>query len=303
MNPWKSKEYLKKYKDTENQGGITLSFDAVPKELQEVIKDFTEWLTDHFDFPITINVIITKDNKLVLPNGKRVYSQFKHYESHSDCEIILAIGRYKKRWTNHDILGYYIYELTHYMQWINQYDLMKTQLDKEAKHYKNVILNKYLYDKKTLLFPPYTHRVYKHDWFNRTLLYLFTGFLTIFSFGSIGFLFMEPGIIPIVLFVFLFLIPLTIVLLDLSFYKVHIGAHHVTITRLVQSQTSIALEDIRRELHIIPTKLRNLEEFHLQLYNKSGDTYKIKIVDKKLIQYLRLRGFRIPHTEHPKLKS
>lgn len=297
MNPWKSEEYLHKYKNTENQGGITLSFDSVPKELKEVINDFTKWLAENYFFPIRINVIITKDDKLALPSGKRVYSQFKHYESHSDCEIILPIGRYKKRWTNKDILGFYIYELTHYMQWINQYDLMQTQKDKEAKYYKNIILNHYLYDKKTLLFDSYTHRQYKHDWFQRTLLYMFTILVIVFTFASIGFLFIEPATIPFVFFVFLFITPVTILLIDISIYKVHIGTHIITITRLLKNQTKIEMKDIRRELKLIPSKSRYRDEYHLELYNKSGDTFKIKVVDKELIQYLRLRGFRIPHAE------
>ena len=298
MNPWKSEEHKKVYKHTENEGGITLSFDSVPKDLLEAIKDFTKWVSEQYDFPIRINVIVTKENKIKLPSGKREYSHFKHYERHSDCEIILPTGRYKKRFTEQDIIGFYIKELTHYMQWINQYDQVEQKAVREAKHYKQSILKLYLEDKKTVLFGSYTHRRWKHTSLERILLTMLGSIAFVFSVAIIVSITSNQTYLAPKLIILGLLSSASVLSADLLTYQVHISYKHMKVSRLIRSDKVILLEDIKREMKlIIKTKNNNVPSYDLEIYTKDKTMIRIKEVDYKLIAYLRSRGYRIPRSE------
>ncbi len=146
MNPWQARRYIDIYKSNPNQSGIKIRFYGIDQQLKMIFKDFTLWLQKQYSFPIRINVKVTNKNRTRLKTGEYTYGLFRYESMYEDVKMIIPTGGYNKKWCAADILSSYVHELTHYMQWINQFDQDDNSSERQANYHRYRILDKYIDD-------------------------------------------------------------------------------------------------------------------------------------------------------------
>jgi hypothetical protein len=130
MNPWECKQYKNIYRNTINEGGISIYFGKSPSDLKKAIDKFITWLETNYDFPVKIYIDFVYKNYLKMRSGRKVNGKFCWLDTHDDVEIIIPIKEYPKKRDLEDIMGSLAHELTHYMEWINNIDQSEDETDK-----------------------------------------------------------------------------------------------------------------------------------------------------------------------------
>ena len=130
MNPWECKQYKELYKNTNNEGGISIYFGKSPCELKNVVGEFISWIEIKYEFPIKVYIDFVYKNYVKMRSGRKVSGIFCWDNTEDDVGITIPIKEYPKKCDIKDIMGSLIHELTHYMEWINKIEQSEDETDK-----------------------------------------------------------------------------------------------------------------------------------------------------------------------------
>ena len=178
MNPWKSKRYTKIYANSDVRTGISLRFEkGVHEDIKSLFKDFTKWLRINFYFPIRVAIYVKESETVTLISGNIAWGSFRYFDTFDEPYIRIPTGNYLdqseyagKKEAAYAILSSLVHELTHYFQWVNQFEQTDRGSEWQANYYRYRIIDLYLNDKKKNV------RKYKAIFFDRdgTLTYFTT---------------------------------------------------------------------------------------------------------------------------------
>lgn len=152
MNPWKSKKYKNIYKNSHTRTGISLRFDkGVHKDIRTLFINFTKWLRVNYDFPIHVVVYVKESETVTLSNGCIVWGAFRFFDTFDEPYIRIPTGDYLKqaeavgkKEAAYTILSSLVHELTHYFQWVNQFEQTDRGSEWQANYYRYRIIDLYL---------------------------------------------------------------------------------------------------------------------------------------------------------------
>jgi len=147
LNPWECKKWRKIYASKKFRHGIViLSEDTVPQNIRDEFSQFNKWLINHFDFPIQIKTTLINSKMVQMNNGAWTYGIFKYYSSNRYPVIKMPVASGEINWDIEDILGSYVHELTHYFQWLNQYEQTDQESERQANYHRYRKIRNYYKD-------------------------------------------------------------------------------------------------------------------------------------------------------------
>lgn len=158
MNPWKSKRYKEIYNDADVRTGITFRFEnGVHEDIKFLFLDFAKWLSSNFDFPVRVAVYVKSSETITLRNGNIAWGSFRYFGTYDEPYIRIPTGDYlheAERVGNEEaavaILSSLVHELTHYFQWINQFEQTDRGSEWQANYYRYRIIDLYLKEKVSI---------------------------------------------------------------------------------------------------------------------------------------------------------
>lgn len=175
MNPWKSQNYKKIYDNQDIRTGIALRFEkGVHGDIKSLFTDFTKWLRKNYYFPIRVVVYVKESETIKLMNGSMAWGSFRYFDTFDEPYIRIPTGDYLKQAeiegkenAAYTILSSFVHELTHYFQWVNQFEQTDRGSEWQANYYRNRIIDLYLNEKEN------TNQKFKAIFFDRdgTLTY------------------------------------------------------------------------------------------------------------------------------------
>lgn len=158
MNPWKAKKYIKIYENSDVRTGIALRFEkGVHEDIKSLFNDFAKWLRTNYDFPIRVVVYVKESETVTLRNGNVAWGSFRYFDTFDEPYIRIATGDYLekaelvgKENAGYTILSSLVHELTHYFQWINQFEQSDRGSEWQANYYRNRIIDLYVEGKENI---------------------------------------------------------------------------------------------------------------------------------------------------------
>ena len=156
MNPWKSKNFKKTYDNKNIRTGIALRFEkGVHNDIKSLFTDFTKWLRKNYCFPIRVVVYVKETETIKLINGNTAWGSFRYFDTFDEPYIRIPTGDYLDRAkidgeenAAYTILTSFVHELTHYFQWVNQFEQSDKSSERQANYYRNKIIDLYLNEKE-----------------------------------------------------------------------------------------------------------------------------------------------------------
>ncbi len=156
MNPWSAKNYKKIYDNSDVRTGIALRFEkGVHSDIKSLFTDFTKWLRKNYYFPIRVAVYVKESKTVTLMNGSVAWGSFRYFDTFDEPYIRIPTGDYSDRAeiegeeiAGYTILSSFVHELTHYFQWVNQFEQTDKSSERQANYYRNRIIDLYLIDKE-----------------------------------------------------------------------------------------------------------------------------------------------------------
>lgn len=149
MDIWKCNQWKKYYKTRNLRSGLRFRFSkGVDPEVRRACIEFGKWLRRQYVFPIRIPVYIRELKTIRAMDGDMVSATFfAPYDKNVEPYIRVATGDYydmlNARGKNNalaSILASIAHELTHYYQWINDFELSQLEEEKQAEaHAKKII--------------------------------------------------------------------------------------------------------------------------------------------------------------------
>lgn len=155
MNPWSAKNYRKIYDNSDVRTGIALRFEkGVHGDIKFLFTDFAKWLRKNYYFPIRVVVYVKKSETIKLMNGNIAWGSFRYFDTFDEPYIKIPTGDYLDRAkiegdenAAYTILSSFVHELTHYFQWVNQFEQTDRGSEWQANYYRNRIIDLYLNEK------------------------------------------------------------------------------------------------------------------------------------------------------------
>lgn len=146
MNPWKCKEWKKLDEEYLLEKGILLTSETdVSQNIKDEFVQFDKWLLNHFDFPVQLKVYLVNSEKVQMSNGTLTYGIFKYYRKRYPI-IKIPVGSGEHNWDIEEIFGSYVHELTHYFQWVNDYEQTDEESERQANYHRFRIVRNYYKD-------------------------------------------------------------------------------------------------------------------------------------------------------------
>ncbi|MPM98957.1 hypothetical protein SDC9_146147 [bioreactor metagenome] len=131
---------------------IRLRFDSdVDVDVKRACKEFINWLRLQYTFPIRVPIYLKNSMGIKSKSGEIVSATFfGPFDKSLEPYIKIAVGDYEilKKEMGKDnalasILHSIAHELSHYFQWIKNYDFLEAKFEKQAKYYASEILFDY----------------------------------------------------------------------------------------------------------------------------------------------------------------
>lgn len=152
MNPWKSKKFKNIYENSDVRTGIALRFEkGVHEDIKSLFNNFTKWLRINYDFPIRVVVYIKESETVTLRNGNIAWGSFRYFDTFDEPYIRIPTGDYLQQAESvgkedaaYTILSSLVHELTHYFQWVNQFEQSDRGSEWQANYYRYRIIDLYL---------------------------------------------------------------------------------------------------------------------------------------------------------------
>ena len=155
MNPWKVTNFKRIYCNSDVRTGIALRFDkGVHSDIKILFTDFTKWLRKNYFFPIRVVVYIKESETITLMNGSIAWGSFRYFDTYDEPYIRIPTGDYLQQAESAgkeeaalSILSSFVHELTHYFQWVNQFEQSDRGSEWQANYYRYRIIDLYLKSK------------------------------------------------------------------------------------------------------------------------------------------------------------
>ncbi len=166
MNPWSAKNYKKTYDNFDLRTGIALRFEkGVHGDIKLLFTDFAKWLRKNYHFPIRVTVYVKESETITLMNGSVAWGAFRYFDTFDEPYIRIPTGDYLDRAkiegdenAAYTILSSFVHELTHYFQWVNQFEQTEEKSERQANYYRNRIIDLYLSDRRKPITMTYNER-------------------------------------------------------------------------------------------------------------------------------------------------
>lgn len=162
MNPWKSQKFQEIYCNSNVRTGIALRFEkGVHSDLKSLFIDFAKWLRKNYYFPIRVVVYVKETETITLMNGSVAWGSFRYFDTFDEPYIRMPTGDYLERAeiegkenAAYTILSSLVHELTHYFQWVNNFDQTDRGAEWQANYYRHRIIDLYLNEERENHEPP-----------------------------------------------------------------------------------------------------------------------------------------------------
>lgn len=120
-------------------------------EVKRACIDFSKWLRQNYEFPIRIPIYFKDTEYITSLSGEKVSATFfGPYDKRLEPYIKVSAGDYHKMEIERGrdnalaaILNSIAHELSHYFQWIQDFDYLEKKQEKQAKYYSSKIIQKY----------------------------------------------------------------------------------------------------------------------------------------------------------------
>ena len=148
---WECKDWSA-FLDTDCRKGIRLRFDkAVDKEVRRACKEYVFWLRTQNDFPMRVPIYFKASKQVITSTGEKGSALFfGPYDKSIEPYIKVSVGDYQESLERvgkdnalAGILHSITHELSHYYQWIKDYDIDIEKSERQAKYYATVIVEDY----------------------------------------------------------------------------------------------------------------------------------------------------------------
>ncbi|MGI6014419.1 MAG: ImmA/IrrE family metallo-endopeptidase [Oscillospiraceae bacterium] len=132
--------------------GVRLRFDKdVDDEVRRASKEFVNWLRRRYDFPMRVPIYFKASRTIRSLDGEEVSATFfGPYDKTLEPYIRIAVGDYKDLLDERGkdnalgaILHSVAHELSHYFQWIKDYNFLEERCERQARYYASEILYDY----------------------------------------------------------------------------------------------------------------------------------------------------------------
>lgn len=132
--------------------GVRLRFDKdVDPEVKRACKEFVSWLRTQYEFPMRVPIYFKAAKNIVSIDGQMASAAFwGPYDKSQEPYIRIAVGDYQEllaeRGKDNALaanLGAIAHELSHYYQWIKDYNFDVEKCERQAKYYAREILYDY----------------------------------------------------------------------------------------------------------------------------------------------------------------
>ena len=154
MNPWKNKNWMIFYSSVMLQrSGLRLHFcGEYCKILKLFLLDFGKWLRQEYEFPIRVNVYFKSQPYIKAFDGDQVSATFwGSFDRKREPYIKIAVGDFYALVEKSNVFSALCntaaslaHELTHYYQWINDFQLSEIQEERQSRYYSKKIVYRYL---------------------------------------------------------------------------------------------------------------------------------------------------------------
>lgn len=156
MNPWKAKNYKEIYNDSGVRTGISFRFEkGVHEDIKALFNDFAKWLRKNYAFPVRVAVYVKESETVTLRNGSVAWGSFRYFDTYDEPYIRIPAGDYSeqaelvgKESAAYTILSSLVHELTHYFQWVNQFEQTDRGSEWQANYYRYRIIDLYVNEKE-----------------------------------------------------------------------------------------------------------------------------------------------------------
>lgn len=137
--------------------GVRLRFDkTVDKEVRRACKEYVRWLRTKYDFPMRVPIYFKASKYVTMSTGEKISAIFfGPYDKSLEPYIKISVGDYQdlleevgKDNALAAILHSITHELSHYYQWIKEYDFDTEKRERQAQYYATEILCDYAEIKK-----------------------------------------------------------------------------------------------------------------------------------------------------------
>ena len=138
-----------RYLDLSCRHGLRLRFDAgVDPEVHRACLEFGAWLRREYEFPMRVPIYFKNKKYLISATGERASATFwGAFDKTLEPHIRIAVDDYEDILESFGkdnalaaILGSMAHELSHYFQWIKDFDIMDAKMERQAKYYSDVIV-------------------------------------------------------------------------------------------------------------------------------------------------------------------
>lgn len=161
MSIWKSDNWTKYVNSTYewHRPGLRIRFQkGVNPEIRQECIEFCRWLRSKYEFPKRVVIYFKAEEFVYSQNNESVSATFfGPYDKNLEPYIRISTGdyyklleKYGKRYAFAAIFGSIVHELTHYFQWLKNYNLDLPKIENQAAYYKKKIVAQYMEDTKFL---------------------------------------------------------------------------------------------------------------------------------------------------------
>ena len=148
---WECKDW-NIFVDNNCRKGVRLRFDKdVDKEVKRSCKEYISWLRTQYDFPVRIPIYFKSSKYVTKSTGEKCSALFLGpYDKSLEPYIKVSVGDYQDllKEVGKDnalaaILHSVTHELSHYYQWLKDYDILTEKCERQAKYYATAIVDDY----------------------------------------------------------------------------------------------------------------------------------------------------------------
>lgn len=145
---WECKDW-NMFVNNDCRKGIRLRFDkGVDSEVRRACKEYICWLRTQYKFPMRVPIYLKASKYVRASNGEKCSALFfGPYDKSLEPYIKVSVGDYPdlleeggKDWALTLILCSITHELSHYFQWLKDYDLDTEKCERQAKYYAQEIV-------------------------------------------------------------------------------------------------------------------------------------------------------------------
>ncbi len=154
QNPWTCGKWVNSpIYFTERKKGLRLHYNKnIDEKLKLVFVDFSDWMRKTFEFPVRVNVYLKEKPYIVAIDGDHVSATFwGPFDRSEDPYIKVSTGDYydmvKEKGVYNAVcstISSLAHELTHYYQWLNEFEMSEAPEERQAKYYSEKIVYQYL---------------------------------------------------------------------------------------------------------------------------------------------------------------